>query len=56
MVQMIATSGYSSLAEARQDIRHSIELETYQPNHTSEMTEAINKYKKLTNQLSKETV
>lgn len=46
MVQMIATHGYGTLEQAREDIRNSIDLEIYEPHHTSAMAEAITTYKK----------
>lgn len=45
MVQMIATNGYGTLAQAREDIRNSVALEYYQPHHTAEISAAINSYK-----------
>lgn len=46
MVQMIATHGYGTLEQAREDIHNSIDLEIYEPHHTSAMAEAITTYKK----------
>lgn len=53
MVQMIATNGYGTLAEARADIRHSIELEMYEPEHTKTVSDAVQAYRQfLQNQKS----
>lgn len=50
MVQMIATNGYGTLEQAREDIRNSVKLETYTPNHTADISEALNSYKQFLKQ------
>ncbi|OUZ16490.1 rhamnulokinase [Enterococcus sp. 12F9_DIV0723] len=43
MVQMIATNGYGTLEQAREDIRNSVELEMYYPHHSADISAAIYK-------------
>lgn len=53
MVQMIATNGYGTLAEARADIRHSVELDLYEPHHKNTVRNARQAYQQfLQNQKS----
>ncbi|AEB31020.1 rhamnulokinase [Carnobacterium sp. 17-4] len=45
IVQMIATQGYGTLEQAREDIRNSVDLERYFPKNPLEIKEAIKGYK-----------
>ncbi|QXN86051.1 rhamnulokinase [Tetragenococcus halophilus] len=56
MVQMIATKGYGTLESARQDIRNSIELETFQPRHSKSVDQALVAYKNFLEKNQRECV
>ncbi|WP_035050984.1 rhamnulokinase [Carnobacterium pleistocenium] len=49
MVQIIATKGYGTLEQAREDIRNSVDLEIHQPQFSLEIEEAIKGYKNFIN-------
>ena len=47
MMQSIAAGSVGSIAEAREIIRHSFPLESYQPQHHERWTAAYDKFRQL---------
>ncbi len=47
VVQMVATHGFGTLAEAREEIRNSFELHEFKPATSLVINDALNRYKKL---------